>query len=63
LAEACGLDRMEVSRADIVVSAGPGDFTALRRERIGRRVGRISDAEIAAIDRALALWLELGVAR
>ena len=38
-------------------------ITAVRRERIGRRVGKISDAEMAAIDRALTLWLELSVAR
>lgn len=122
MAEARGRQRVEVSRGDVIVSAGPGDFgkprpavvvqsdlfnpthasivicpitsylvdaplfrlmvrpsaenglkiesqimvdkiTAVRRERIGRRAGRMSDAEMSAIDRALALWLQLGTAR
>jgi mRNA interferase MazF len=30
---------------------------AVRRERISKKVGRVTEAEIAQVDRALLLWL------
>ncbi len=36
-------------------------ITAINRERIGKRIGRLGDAELAEIDHALLLWL--GIAR
>ncbi len=33
---------------------------ALKRERIGKRIGRLSTAEMAQVERALRLWLDLG---
>jgi mRNA interferase MazF len=32
---------------------------ALKRERIGKRIGRLTTAELAQVDRALRLWLDL----
>lgn len=32
---------------------------ALKRERIGKRIGRLSTAEMAQTERALRLWLDL----
>ncbi len=32
---------------------------ALKRERIGKRIGRLSPAETAQVERALRLWLDL----
>jgi mRNA interferase MazF len=32
-------------------------ITAINRERIGKRIGRLIDAELAEVDRALLLWL------
>lgn len=32
-------------------------ITAIHRERIGKRIGRLGDAELAEVDRALLLWL------
>lgn len=32
---------------------------ALKRERIGKRIGRLSTAEMAQVDRALRLWVDL----
>jgi len=37
-------------------------ITAVRREHIAQKIGQINPAEAAAVDRALALWLELGPA-
>lgn len=34
--------------------------TAVRLDHIGKRAGRISDAEAVELDRALTLWLDLG---
>lgn len=31
--------------------------TAINRERIGKRIGRLIDTELAEVDRALLLWL------
>jgi mRNA interferase MazF len=32
-------------------------ITAINRERIGKRIGRLIDAELAEVDRAILLWL------
>jgi len=32
---------------------------AVRREHMGKRIGKINETEAAAVDRALAIWLEL----
>ena len=32
-------------------------ITAIYRERIGKRIGRLSDSEVEQVDRALLLWL------
>jgi mRNA interferase MazF len=32
-------------------------MTAISRDRIGKRIGRLMDAELAQVDRALSLWL------
>jgi len=32
-------------------------ITAINRERIGKRIGRLIDTELAEVDRALLLWL------
>ncbi len=34
---------------------------AVKRERIGKRIGRMTDAELAEVDRALSLWLGIAV--
>ena len=34
--------------------------TSVRQDHIGKRAGRISEAEAAEVDRALTLWLDLG---
>jgi mRNA interferase MazF len=34
-------------------------MTALRRDRIKRRAGRLSDADMTQVDAALRLWLDL----
>lgn len=36
-------------------------MSAARRERIGRRIGRLSGAQMSLLERALRLWLELPV--
>jgi mRNA interferase MazF len=36
-------------------------IAALKRERISKRIGKFSDALMAEVDRALLLWLHLGI--
>ncbi|HLN03188.1 MAG TPA: type II toxin-antitoxin system PemK/MazF family toxin [Bryobacteraceae bacterium] len=36
-------------------------ITAINRERIGKRIGRLGDTELAEVDRALSLWLGIAV--
>ena len=36
---------------------------ALKRERVGKRVGKLSQREMLRLDRALRVWLELEPAR
>jgi len=38
-------------------------ITAVRREHIAKKIGRIHEAEAASLDRALAIWLEIGQPR
>jgi len=38
-------------------------ITAIRREHIAKKIGRINEAEAASVDRALAMWLEIGQPR
>jgi mRNA interferase MazF len=35
-------------------------IAAVRREHIAKKIGRINDAEAASVERALAIWLEIG---
>ena len=34
-------------------------LAAIRRSRLGQRIGRLSHTQIASVDQALRLWLEL----
>ena len=36
-------------------------IAVVRREHIRKKIGKLPDAEMAEVDRALRLWLELGV--
>jgi mRNA interferase MazF len=38
-------------------------ITAVRREHIAKKVGKINETEAASVDRALAIWLDLRPAR
>jgi mRNA interferase MazF len=38
-------------------------ITAVRREHIAKKIGRMNEAEATSVDRALATWLEIGVPR
>ena len=38
-------------------------ITAINRERIGKRIGRLIDTELAEVDRALLLWLGIAAPR
>lgn len=38
-------------------------ITAVKREHIAKKIGKLSEAESASVDRALALWLEIGASR
>ena len=38
-------------------------ITAVRREHIAKKIGRIQEAEAASVERALAMWLEIGQPR
>jgi mRNA interferase MazF len=38
-------------------------ITAINRERVGKRVGRLIDTELAEVDRALLLWLGIAAPR
>jgi mRNA interferase MazF len=38
-------------------------ITAVRREHIAKKIGRINEAEAASVERALAIWLEIGQPR
>jgi mRNA interferase MazF len=35
-------------------------INAVRREHIAKKIGRIDEAEAASVERALAIWLEIG---
>ena len=37
------------------------EITAIYHERIGKRIGRLSDSELARVDRALLVWLGINV--
>lgn len=34
---------------------------AVRRTRIGKKIGRLSNTQMADVDQALRIWLELGI--
>jgi len=36
-------------------------LTAVKRERIGKRIGQLSAAQMTKVDDALRMWLELGI--
>ena len=36
---------------------------ALNRDRIGKRIGKVTAAELADVDRALSMWLGISVQR
>ena len=38
-------------------------ITAVRREHIAKKIGRINEAEATSVERALAIWLEIGQPR
>ena len=38
-------------------------ITAVKREHIAKKIGKLSEADAASVDRALALWLEIGESR
>jgi len=38
-------------------------IVAINRERIGKRIGRLIDTELAEVDRALLLWLGIAAPR
>jgi mRNA interferase MazF len=38
-------------------------ITAVRREHIAKKIGRINEAEATSVERALAIWLEIGPPR
>ena len=38
-------------------------IAAVRREHIAKKIGRINEAEAASVERALAIWLEIGEPR
>ena len=35
-------------------------IAAVRQEHIGKKIGKINEAEAASVDRALAIWLAIG---
>ena len=35
-------------------------LTAVKRERIGKRIGQLNAAQMTRVDDALRMWLELG---
>ena len=35
-------------------------LAAVKRERIGKRIGQLSTAQMTKVDDALRMWLELG---
>jgi len=37
--------------------------TAVRRTRIGRRIGRLRNSQMAQVDQALRTWFDLGIPR
>jgi mRNA interferase MazF len=38
-------------------------ITAVRREHIAKKIGRMNEAEATSVERALAIWLEIGQPR
>jgi mRNA interferase MazF len=36
------------------------NITAVRREHIAKKIGRINEVEATSVERALAIWLEIG---
>jgi len=36
-------------------------IAAIHRERIGKRIGRLMDTELAEVERALSLWLGIAM--
>ena len=38
-------------------------ITAVRREHIAKRIGKVDETEAASVDRALAIWLDLRLSK